>query len=31
MRYKYHEREIFWSGPDPVLIEDKKKKKKKGF
>lgn len=28
MRYKYHEREIFWSGPDPVLIEEKKKKKK---
>lgn len=29
MRYKYHEREIFWSGPDPVLIEEKKKKKKR--
>lgn len=28
MRYKYHEREIFWSGPDPVLIEEKKKKKR---
>lgn len=27
MRYKYHEREIFWSGPDPVLIEERKKKK----
>lgn len=27
MRYKYHEHEIFWSGPDPVLIEREKKKK----
>lgn len=26
MRYKYHEHEIFWSGPDPVLIEREKKK-----
>lgn len=26
MRYKYHEHEIFWSGPDPVLIGKKKRK-----
>lgn len=26
MRYKYHEHDIFWSGPDPVLIEREKKK-----